>query len=185
MTPCCGLHAQTLELKLCWDSPRHVVAWRCLIWVVSGLVQMGLWWANGSCDGPGSSLTGYYLGFSPATASLSSSVDVQMGFCFHRTWHFSRILVPSVNIVNEYSALLLLKQIPVKKSLCQPGQPPRYPSRVFLISQLIHYVKKMWKWFSVSCQDTVIPNWKYWSENLKKTDMEQMFLLIFLWQLKM
>lgn len=100
------------------------------------------------------------------------------GLFFHRTWHFPRILIPSV-IVNEHSALLLLKQIPVKKSLCQPGQPPRYPSRVFLISQLIHYVKEMWKWFSGSCQDTVIPNWKYWRENLKKQTRSRCFCWYF------
>lgn len=28
----------------------------------SGLVQMGLWWPNGLCGGPGSSMAGRYLG---------------------------------------------------------------------------------------------------------------------------
>lgn len=124
---------------------------------LSGLVQMGRWWADGSCDGPGSSLAGCHLGFSPALASRSSSVGEQMGF-FHRTWHFPHILIPSVNNLNESSTVLLLKQIPTKESACQPRQPPRYPSNMLLISQLIHYyVEKMRKWLPVSWQDTVIP----------------------------
>lgn len=169
------LHAQTLGLKLCWNSLTLV---GCCLGVLNLCHSLGLSrWAFDGLMVPVVDLGAAWQGIiwaSPQPSHLCGCAGL-WGF-FHRTWHFPHNLIPSLNSLNEYSTVQLLKQIPAKESACQPGNLQG-------TQQQIHYVKKMCKWFPVNCQDSH-SQLKILARKHERRDMEQMFLLIFLWQLK-